>query len=176
MNGELDARKLLKTAMGLEMNDELKYGVKADDILAMFKYLQELYAARGRTMVFQWVRIGKNHSHKGEGWSGKDIEKTFRKKGTYIVLGRAKRTGQDHEKRMRALSKKSMSEVDRANKFAMFAKGTKTNDHAISIVVDEVGGGFLYDNGCKEKTYCIVSIASRMEDVSVCYKMDLKFV
>ena len=26
MNGEYDARKLLKTAMGVQMNDELKYG------------------------------------------------------------------------------------------------------------------------------------------------------
>ena len=90
MNGELDARKLLKTAMGLETNDKLKYGVRADDILAMFKYLLELYAARGRTMSFQWVRIGKNHSHKGEGWSGKDIEKNIQEERDLYCVRKSK--------------------------------------------------------------------------------------
>ena len=34
----------------------------------------------------------------------------------------------------------------------------------------------MFDNGCEEKTYSILNIASRMEDVSVCYKMDLNIV
>ena len=45
-----DARTLLKTAMGVEEDDELKHGVRADDVLSMFKYVQALYKAEGRIM------------------------------------------------------------------------------------------------------------------------------
>ena len=60
-----DARTLLKTAMGVALDDELKHGVRAVDALAMFKYVQDLYTAEGRTMTYKWVRIGKNQSMKG---------------------------------------------------------------------------------------------------------------
>ena len=52
----------MKTAMGVKVDDELKHGVRADDVLSMFKYVQALYKAEGRTMSYTWVRIGKNLS------------------------------------------------------------------------------------------------------------------
>ena len=143
----------------------------------MFKYVQELYAAKGRAMSHTCVRIGKNQSKKGEGLKGEDCAKTFNKPGKFIVLGKAKRNIDDYVKKlMRALVKKNMSEVDRLKKYAIYAKGTKRTNHAISVVMDEFGGGVLFDNGCEEKTNIILSIASRMEDISVCYKMDLSIV
>ena len=42
-----------------------------------------------------------------------------------------------------------MKEINQ-KKIAIYAKSTKILNHAISIVVDKVGGGFLYDNGCKK--------------------------
>ena len=171
-----DARKLLKTAMGVEEDDKLKNGVRAEDVSAMFKYVQALYEAEGRQMRFTWVRIGKNHAKKGEGWKGEDCIKTFSNPGKFIVLGKAKKNNKDYAKIMKALSKKKLSEVERSKKFALYAKGTKKINHAISVVIYELGGGVLFDNGCGEKEYSIVSIASRMEDISVCYRMDLSIV
>lgn len=172
-----DARTLLKTAMGVALDDELKHGVRAVDVLAMFKYVQDLYTAEGRTMTYTWVRIGKNQSMKGSGWKGADCAKTFSRPGKFVVLGAAKKNDDRHGKLMRAMSKRSVSEVERAKKYGIYAKGIKTINHAISIVIDdEFGRGMMFDNGCEEKTYSILNIASRMEDVSVCYKMDLNIV
>ena len=172
-----DARTLLTIAMGVALDDELKHGVRAEDVLDMFKYVQELYAAEGTTMKYTWVRIGKNQSKKGSGWKGADCAKTFSRIGKFVVLGAAKKNDDRHGKLMKAMSKKSMSEIERAGKYGIYAKGTKTINHAISIVIDdEFGRGMMFDNGCEDKKYSILSIASRMEDVSVCYKMDLNIV
>ena len=44
-----DARTLLKTAMGVAKEDELKHGVRADDVRDMFKYVQALYEVNACT-------------------------------------------------------------------------------------------------------------------------------
>ena len=153
-----DARTLLKTAMGVALDDELKHGVRAEDVLDMFKYVQELYAAEGKTMKYTWVRIGKNHSKKGSGWKGADCAKTFSRPGKFVVLGAAKKNDDRHGKLMKAMSKRSMSEIERAGKYGIYAKGTKKINHAISIVIDdEFGRGMMFDNGCEEKAYCIIN-------------------
>jgi hypothetical protein len=70
---------------------------------------------------------------------------------------------------------KKVSEVDKEKYFAGYAKGTGKVDHAISITVDENGNSLLIDNGCNVKPYSIVTLASRMDDVKSCYRMNLYF-
>ena len=40
---------------------------------------------------------------------------------------------------------------------------------------DGCGRGLIIDNGCNVKPLNILNLASRMEDVKICYKMDLFF-
>ena len=54
------------------------------------------------------------------------------------------------------------SEVDRLAKYARYATGVKRINHAISVTVDEVGNGILIDNGCVNKPYSILNMASRI--------------
>ena len=172
MNGRDDPRSVLKRAMGLEDDDKLHYGVRSQDVLSLFHYVVAQHAAEGRTVEFQWVRIGRNHSIKGQGWSGKDCLSTFMNPGCYVILGKTKMNNSQHIALMKCLNKMT-SEVDRLAKYARYATGAKRINHAISVIVDEYKNGILIDNGCVNKTYSILNLASRMEDVSYCYKMHL---
>ena len=46
-------------------------------------------------------------------------------------------------------------------------------DHAISITVEENSKTQLMDNGCQIKSFSIANLASRMEGVRNCYRMEL---
>jgi hypothetical protein len=92
------------------------------------------------------------------------------------VLGRTKKTSNLHCKRMKKLLDKNVSEVDKEKYFASYAKGTGKLDHAISITVEDNGKSQLIDNGCNVKPYSLMALASRMDDVKNCYKMDLYYV
>ena len=81
MNGRDDPRSVLKRAMGLEDDDKLHYGVRSQDVLSLFHYVVAQHAAEGRTVEFEWVKVGRNHSIKGQGWSGKDCLSTFMNAG-----------------------------------------------------------------------------------------------
>ena len=118
--------------------------------------------------MFEWIGIGRNQSIKGRGWSGKDCVATFKNAGRYVVLGKTKRNNKEYTDLMKCLSKMD-SEVDRLDKYARYAKGVKRIDHAVSVFVDEFCDGILIDNGCDNRPYSILSMASRMADVSYCY-------
>ena len=176
MNGRDDPRSVLKTAMGLQDNDKLHYGVRSQDVLSFFNHVVAKHAAEGTTVEYEWVRIGKSRSAKGGGWSGKDCVATFRNAGCYIVLGKAKMNNRLYIAIMKSLSRLK-TEEERLERYALHARGVKRIGHAVSVFVDEAGHGILIDNGSSGiKPYCILSMASRMEDVSVCYKMDLRIV
>jgi stage III sporulation protein SpoIIIAA len=104
------------------------------------------------------------------------FKKKFSQVGKFVVLGRTKRISNVHAKKMHKLLDKKVSEVDKENHFAGYAKGTGKVDHAISITVEENGNSLLMDNGCNVKPYGIVTLASRMDDVKNCYKMNLYYV
>lgn len=175
MNGRDDPRSVLKTAMGLQDDDKLHYGVRSQDVLSMFNHVVAKHAAEGTIVEYEWRRIGKNHSTKGEGWNGKDCVATFRIAGCYIVLGKAKRNNRLHIALMKSLFRLG-TEEERLERYALHARGLKRIGHAVCVAVEEDGDGILIDNGSEIKPYCILSMASRMEDVSVCYKMDLRIV
>ena len=96
MNGREDPRLVLKRAMGLKDNDELHYGVRSQDVLSLFKYVVGQHAKEGTTVVFEWVRQGRNQSIKGQGWSGKDCLTTFKNAGSYVILGKTKRNNTEY--------------------------------------------------------------------------------
>lgn len=174
MNGKMDARLVLKKAMDVAEDDKLHYGVSAQHVQAMFKLIVKMHAEEGRTVVYRWKREKRNHTIVGKGWSGKDCCSTFLKVGKFIVLGKTKRENTVHKARMRKIKLLSTEEL-KLNAFACYAKGNKRIDHAIGIDVDEMGVGLIIDNGCKVKPLNILNLASRMEDVKSCYKMDLFF-
>ena len=121
MNGKNDPRSVLKKAMGLEDNDKLHYGVRSQDVLSLFSYVVAQHAAEGRRVVFECVRIGRNHSIRGRGWCGKDSLATFKNAGRYVVLGKTKRNNKEYTDLMKCLSKMD-SEVDRLENMHVMLK------------------------------------------------------
>ena len=91
------------------------------------------------------------------------------------MLGRTKKNSDVYLKNMKKFLDKKVSEVDKEKYFSGYAKGTGKVAHAISITVEENGNSSLIDNGCNVKPYSIVTLASRMEDLKNCYKMDLYY-
>lgn len=173
MNGKVDARHVLKKAMGLKIDKDLEKGVTSQDVLLFFKEVVRMNEVDGKKVEFVWKREGRNHSASGKGWSGKNCAKTFSKIGKFVVLGKTKMNNDVHNKRMKKLSDKSISEVVKEEYFAGYALGKSKLNHAISVTVEDGGKSQLIDNGCSVKEYNIVNLASRMDDVKNCYKMDL---
>jgi hypothetical protein len=176
MNGTVDARHVLKKAMGVKVDKDLQRGVTSQDVLLFFKEVVRMNAEHGKEVKFKWKREGLNHTVQGKGWSGKHCKKTFSQVGKFVVLGRTKRNNVVHLKRMKMLLDEKVSEEDKETYFASYADGTRKLDHAISITVEDNGKSQLIDNGCKVKPYNLLTLASRMDDVKHCYKMDLYYV
>ena len=175
MNGTVDARHILKKAMGAKLEKNLQRGVTSQDVLLFFKEVVRMNAEQGKEVKFEWKREGRNHSIKGKGWSGKDCSRTFSKVGKFVVLGRTKKNNNVHLNKMKKLLDRRISDEDKVKYFAGYATGTGKLNHAISITVEESGMSQLIDNGCNVKPYSIVTLASRMEDLKNCYKMDLYY-
>jgi hypothetical protein len=117
MNGTVDARHVLKKAMGVKLDKDLKRGVTSQDVLLFFKEVVKMNAEHGRDVKFEWKREGLNHSaKKGKGWSGKDCKKTFSQVGKFVVLGTfmlsSRVTCRKHEIQ-KAVGKKAYSEATR---------------------------------------------------------------
>ena len=176
MNGTVDARHVLKKAMGVKMDDDLKKGVTSQDILLFLKEVVRMNAEEGKEVNYVWKREGLNHSVEGRGWSGKHCEKTFSGIGKFVILGRAKKKDDIYLRRMRIMTNRKMSKDAVEKYFSNYAKGNLKVDHAVSVSIEEDGRTQLYDNGCDEKEYSILNLASRMEDVKSCYKIDLFYV
>ena len=167
---------MLKKAMGLKVDKDLKTGVTSQDVLLFLKEVVRMNVEIGKEVKFVWKREGRNHSVSGKGWSGKDCKRTFSQIGTYVVLGKTKMNNDLHGKRMKKLCDKDMSDLSREEYYASYALGKSKLDHAISISVEDDGRSQLIDNGCKTKEYNITNLASRMDDVRNCYKMELYYV
>ena len=105
MNGRDDPRSVLKRAMGLEDNDKLHYGVRSQDVLSLFHYVVAQHAAEGRRVVFELIRMGRNQSIKGQGWSGKDCLSTLRNAGCYVILGKTKMKNREYIALMKCSNK-----------------------------------------------------------------------
>jgi hypothetical protein len=125
MNGTVDARHVLKKAMGVKVDKDLQRGVTSQDVLSFFKEVVKMNAEHGKEVKFVWKRQGVNHSVRGKGWSGKHCKKTFSQVGKFVVLGITKRSNDVHAKKMKKLLDKKVSEEDKEKYFASYADGTR---------------------------------------------------
>jgi hypothetical protein len=175
MNGRYDARIVLKNAMEVADDAKLHYGVSAADIQNMLKLVVQRHADEGRNVGYLWSRLHRNHSTEGKGWCGKHCGETFQAAGKYVVLGKTKRESDMHKKVMKRMRKEE-DEEEKLKIYARYAKGETRADHAIAIDVNEGGQGRIMENGCSVKDFDILNLASRMDDVKTCYKLDLYYV
>ena len=77
----------------------------SQDVLSLFNHVVAQHSAEGRRVVFEWIRMGRNQSIKGKGWTGKDCLSTFRNAGCYVILGNTKMINRDYIALMKCLRK-----------------------------------------------------------------------
>ena len=99
----------------------------------------------------------------------------MKRAGIYIMLGKSKRKSIKYVKFLYNLNHLK-TENAKLQMWRLVAKGEYlTMDNAVSLVVKADGQKILYDNGFREnqKEFSIDAIVGRMEDIKLCYVLDL---
>jgi hypothetical protein len=176
IGGKVDARHVMKEAMGVLMTDKLLRGISATDVTNFLELVVEKNRLRGKRVKFVWKRLGRNHGAGGKGWNVSTLKKSVLdvKVGKFVILARAKRNTQRHEKLVRAV-KSCETEKEKLECWGRYAKGDGVPTHAIGIKVEEGKPTMLIDNGMRagQKEFTVMELLKRVDDMRVCYELDV---
>lgn len=104
-----------------------------------------------------------------------DIKKSvLSKKGKkFVIFGKSKWATEKQKRKMAKLKKLSEEEI--LMEYSKTAKGLSRLDHAVGITVDGSGKAVLIDNGFTKgfKEFSMYNLVDRMDDLCLCYEIDL---
>ena len=179
MNGKFTGLSIYMEALEKAENDKMSKGANAGDIHQFLCYVQQKNLDGGRNIDFTWRRLcgfdSKTNRAKKQ-WHVSDlVNVNLKRSGIYVLLGKSKRNSVKYVKFLTKLNNAKTEEL-KLQMWGSVAKGEcVTMDHAISLVVKGDGQKILYDNGFRDnqKEFSIGAIAGRMEDIKLCYVLDL---
>ena len=168
-----DAGNTFKAALGLSADNKLLYGTSVEYAVTYMKYGCAGNKKRGIKLKYEFRRVTGRHG-KVRKWNVQSITETVvKKRGIYVIFGKAKRANAIHKALMKRI-KKADCVGEELEIYSKVAKGLSRKDHAISIRSDE-NGVRLFDNACTNGSieFNIENLASKMIDLTNCYYFDV---
>ena len=175
MDGTYDPLELFKDALKDRSEEKVPGEANSRDIYLYFCHVRDKFEKLEKKIGFTWRKVcGYNDAGRAyKLWRVKDLSK-LRKAGTYVIIGKSNGNNDSYLMMLEDM-KACNTEEEKIVMWSKFATGEGTLDHAISLVVAEDGSKMLHDdgftNGCME--FSIEAIAGRMEDLSICYALNL---
>ena len=173
----LEPRELFKSIMDEENGRTLLKGASSENAHQFLLQIVKNNEARGKRVGYTFKRMGYNRKT-AKRWTVMDVEKScLRKKGMYVIFGKSKMANPKHVQLMSKLKKleRERKHDEILEEYAAIADGCSKLDHAVGIKVDDDLNATLICNGCRDgaKTFTMVNLADRMEDLCICYEYDL---
>ena len=100
-----DAGNTFKTALGLSVDNKLLYGTSVEDAVTYMKYVCAGNKKHGLKLEYQFRRVVGRHG-KVRKWNVQSIMETVvKKRGIYVIFGKAKRANAIHKALMKRIRK-----------------------------------------------------------------------
>ena len=171
--GVHDPREMMRSVVP-KKGRNFNFGASSNDAHNLIKKIVENNRLMGRNVKYVWQRQGQN-AKSGHGWKVTDLRKTVLSKvGKYVIFGKAKRNSEKHNSFIQRL-KKLDNDDEVAAEWVKVANGCSAHDHGVGIIVADDMSVKIIDNGCTNgsKSFSMVNLADRLDDVTVCFKFDL---
>lgn len=179
--------EVLKTSLGMEMDDEFDEGLTSTDIVLWLEYVRVQNLSVGVKLRYKWKPIKVEG-----GFVINMIKAIIGRVGNYVMVGKAARNnveydklamrfggGKANKKRNKKVVKADRVYLTEGQKMVMYTKvAVKCKlgqcDHAVGLKVRK-NEAICYNNGCTNGSivFSAENMAKQMIGLYVCYGIDL---